>query len=221
MQGLDDVYFVFSSAIVFTAVRAIAIEWIFRPMARALGLKKKASLRFAEQGWLWMYYGFFWSFGMVSTVERSRNDQVLTPWTTWEQFLWSQSSYWLNFSAIWSQWPARDVSGPMKWYLLVQLSFWVQQILVIHIEERRKDHYQMLIHHIITSTLLASAYIYAFYNVSNVVLCLMDIVDLLLPVRALPYPGCEPCLISAYGRPPKSSNISSTKRRATSPSASF
>lgn len=72
----------------------------------------------------------------------------------------------------------------MKWYLLVQLSFWVQQILVIHIEERRKDHYQMLIHHIITSTLLASAYIYGFYNVSNVVLCLMDIVDLLLPVRA-------------------------------------
>lgn len=70
----------------------------------------------------------------------------------------------------------------MKWYLLVQLSFWVQQILVINIEERRKDHYQMLTHHIITSSLLGSAYIYGFYNVSNVVLCLMDIVDLLLPV---------------------------------------
>lgn len=40
----------------------------------------------------------------------------------------------------------------------------------------------MLTHHFITSTLLSSAYIYGFYNVSNVVLCLMDIVDLLLPV---------------------------------------
>jgi len=40
----------------------------------------------------------------------------------------------------------------------------------------------MLTHHIITSSLLGSAYIYGFYNVSNVVLCLMDIVDLLLPV---------------------------------------
>lgn len=58
----------------------------------------------------------------------------------------------------------------------------MQQIFVINIEERRKDHYQMLTHHVITSSLLGSAYIYGFYNVSNVVLCLMDIVDLLLPV---------------------------------------
>lgn len=71
----------------------------------------------------------------------------------------------------------------MKWYLLVELAFLVQQIFVIHVEERRKDHVQMLSHHIITSALLSSAYIYAMYNVSNVVLCLMDIVDFLLPVR--------------------------------------
>ena len=70
----------------------------------------------------------------------------------------------------------------MKWYLLVELAFLVQLIFVIHVEERRKDHYQMLSHHIITSTLLTTAYIYGFYNVSNVVLCLMDIVDFLLPV---------------------------------------
>lgn len=80
----------------------------------------------------------------------------------------------------------------MKWYLLVELSFLVQQIFVIHVEERRKDHYQMLTHHIITSTLLSSAYIYGFYNVSNVVLCLMDIVDFLLPVSFGPLksPAC-------------------------------
>lgn len=105
----------------------------------------------------------------------------------------------MNFRAIWAQWPARNVSGIMKWYLLVQLSFWLQQILVINIEERRKDHYQMSTHHFVTSTLLASAYIYGFYNVSNVVLCLMDIVDFMLPVRRSPpgcvitnfYPGCQ------------------------------
>lgn len=61
----------------------------------------------------------------------------------------------------------------------------MQQLLVIHVEEKRKDHYQMLSHHVATITLLTSAYIYSFYNVSNVVLCLMDIVDLLLPVRTL------------------------------------
>lgn len=74
------------------------------------------------------------------------------------------------------------MSGIFKFYILTQLSFWVQQILVIHIEERRKDHYQMFTHHLVTSTLLYSAYIYSFVNVANVVLCIMDIVDYMLPV---------------------------------------
>lgn len=114
----------------------------------------------------------------------------------------------MDFRAIWAQWPARNVSGIMKWYLLVQLSFWLQQILVINIEERRKDHYQMSTHHFVTSTLLASAYVYGFYNVSNVVLCLMDIVDFMLPVRLNSYLGC---LLANWARLPKCSNISSMR----------
>ncbi|KAF9887597.1 sphingosine N-acyltransferase lag1 [Aspergillus nanangensis] len=164
VQGWDDIYFVASSAIAFTAIRAITIDWILRPLAQRVGLKRKASVRFAEQGWLWLYYGFFWTFGM---------------------YIWSSSSYWMDFRAIFTEWPARGVSGTMKWYLLVQLSFWVQQIFVVNLEERRKDYYQMFIHHILTSALLSSAYIYGFYNVSNVVLCLMDIVDLLLPTAKI------------------------------------
>ncbi|KAI9924007.1 sphingosine N-acyltransferase lag1 [Aspergillus wentii] len=179
VQGWDDIYFVISSAIAFTAIRAITIEWVFQPVAQYAGLKRKASIRFAEQGWLLLYYGFFWSFGM---------------------YIWSQSNYWLDFRAIWAEWPARGVSGTLKWYLLVQLSFWVQQIFVINIEERRKDHYQMFTHHIITSTLLGSAYIYGFYNVSNVVLCLMDIVDFMLPTaKILKYLKYETSCNIAFG----------------------
>ena len=69
-----------------------------------------------------------------------------------------------------------------KWYYLVQFSFWVQQILVIHMEARRKDHAQMLTHHVITCTLIFVTYVYRYYRVANVVLCLMDVVDFLLPV---------------------------------------
>ncbi|KAK2753929.1 sphingosine N-acyltransferase lag1 [Arachnomyces sp. PD_36] len=161
VQGWRDIYFAIGSIIGFTAARAITIDWIFQPIARAGGLKRKASLRFAEQGWLVVYYGGYWSFGM---------------------YLWANSNYWLNFNNLWDNWPARDMSGIFKFYLLTQLSFWLQQILVINIEERRKDHYQMLTHHFITSTLLYSAYIYGFFNVANVVLCIMDIVDYMLPV---------------------------------------
>jgi very-long-chain ceramide synthase len=79
------------------------------------------------------------------------------------------------------------MAGEMKWYLLTQLAFWIQQIFTVNIEERRKDFYQMLSHHVITSTLLSAAYIYRFFNVANVVLSLMDIVDFLLPVSSINY----------------------------------
>ncbi|KAJ5570416.1 uncharacterized protein N7459_009846 [Penicillium hispanicum] len=164
VQGWDDTYFVISATLALTAVRAIAIEWILQPFSRYAGLKRKGSIRFAEQGWQVMYYSFIWAVGL---------------------YLWKDSYYWFDFSAIWNEWPARPLSGLMKWYLLVELAFLLQLIFVIHVEERRKDHYQMLAHHIITSTLLGSAYIYGFYNVSNVVLCLMDIVDFLLPLAKI------------------------------------
>ncbi|KAJ5501606.1 TRAM1-like protein [Penicillium expansum] len=179
VQGWDDVYFVISAAIAITGIRAIAIEWFMQPLARACGLKRKQSVRIAEQGWQAMYYSFIWGVGL---------------------YLWKTSYYWGDFAAMWSQWPARPLSGLMKWYLLVELAFLVQQIFVIHVEERRKDHVQMLSHHIVTSVLLSSAYIYAMYNVSNVVLCLMDIVDFLLPAaKILKYSKFETACNVGFG----------------------
>ncbi|KAF3491966.1 TLC domain-containing protein [Arthroderma uncinatum] len=178
-QGLDDVYFIISSMLGFTATRAIVIDWLFYPIATQLGLRHKQAVRFAEQGWLLVYYLAFWTYGMN---------------------IWYNSSYWFNFRAIWADWPTREVSGSVKLYCLLQLSFWAQQIFVIHIEAKRKDHSQMFIHHIITSTLLGSAYVYSFYNVANVVLCLMDIVDYMLPfAKMLKYLGFERACTVAFG----------------------
>jgi acyl-CoA-dependent ceramide synthase len=95
------------------------------------------------------------------------------------------SNYWLDQKALWTNWPSRDMSGLFKWYYLVQFAFWVQQIVAIHMEAPRKDHMQMLTHHVITCTLIFVTYVYRYYPVANVVLCLMDIVDLLLPVSLL------------------------------------
>lgn len=106
----------------------------------------------------------------------------MTDFGTCTQYLWKNSGYWWDYKAIWAEWPKQELTAAMKWYLLTQLAFWIQQIYTVNIEERRKDYYQMLTHHLITSTLLSAAYIYRFYNVANVTLSLMDIVDFLLPV---------------------------------------
>jgi very-long-chain ceramide synthase len=94
------------------------------------------------------------------------------------------SPHYLNLRELWTDWPTREVSGVVKAYTLCALSFWLQQILVINIEERRKDHWQMLSHHIVTVTLIYAAYRYHFTRVANLIMILMDIVDLFFPVSA-------------------------------------
>lgn len=70
----------------------------------------------------------------------------------------------------------------MKWYILSQWAFWIQQLLVINIEERRKDHWQMLTHHLLTIGLLYTSYTLHLTRVANLVLILMDVVDIFFPV---------------------------------------
>ena len=83
---------------------------------------------------------------------------------------------------LWTNWPNRELDPVMKGYVLAQWAFWLQQIIVINIEERRKDHWQMFSHHIITTALISSCYVYHFTAVGNLILVIMDVVDLFLPV---------------------------------------
>jgi acyl-CoA-dependent ceramide synthase len=100
------------------------------------------------------------------------------------QYIYCHSPHYLNLRGLWTSWPDREVDVLMKGYILGQWAFWLQQILVIHIEERRKDHMQMLIHHFITCSLLYACYGYHHTRVGNLILIIMDVVDLFLPVSA-------------------------------------
>lgn len=95
-----------------------------------------------------------------------------------------KSPYWMSLKNMWTAEPQRELDGLFKWYYLVQFAFWLQQIFVLNIEERRKDHYQMFAHHIITCALMLGSYTCHVTRVGNVILCIMDIVDILLPVSS-------------------------------------
>ncbi|KAG5440553.1 hypothetical protein PCK2_000378 [Pneumocystis canis] len=91
--------------------------------------------------------------------------------------------YWFNYKQLWIQYPQIKLKRYVKWYYLVQFSFWIQQIFVLNIERRRKDYFGMLFHHIITCILIFMSYIYHFTQVGNAVMCIMDLSDIILPVR--------------------------------------
>lgn len=64
--GPNDLKMVASWIIIFTGLRAAVMDNLLIPLAKRAGVTKpKASMRFAEQAWLFMYYLTFWIVGMV------------------------------------------------------------------------------------------------------------------------------------------------------------
>ncbi|KAK3364522.1 longevity assurance proteins LAG1/LAC1 [Lasiosphaeria hispida] len=168
--GWDDGHLILFCIALFTGLRAASMEYLLAPFAKARGISKRKDMtRFSEQAWLLMYYSVFWTLG---------------------GYIYFISPYYLNLRELWTVWPEREMTGLMKGYMLAQLAFWIQQILVINIEERRKDHWQMFTHHIITISLIFASYRYGHTRVANLILVLMDVVDLFLPfAKCLKYLG--------------------------------
>ncbi|TQV95681.1 hypothetical protein V2A60_000868 [Cordyceps javanica] len=168
--GYDDFYFMTFFILLLTCLRAGFMDHVLAPLAQRWGVAgKKNAVRFAEQGWMLMYYNVFWPIGM---------------------YLYYSSNYFGNMEELWTDWPQREIGGLMKAYILGQWSFWIQQVLVINMEERRKDHWQMLTHHFVTIALVAACYAYHQTRVGNVILVLMDVIDLFLPLaKCLKYLG--------------------------------
>lgn len=131
--------------------------------------------RFAEQSYLLIYYTIYWTWGIRLFIQDTPSDLSIVGI--------ADRSFISNLLiSLWTDFPKLYVGAAMKFYYLSQLAFWAQQIVVIHLEERRHDHHQMLTHHFVTVALMSTSYAYRQWRVGNAVLACMDIVDLVFPV---------------------------------------
>lgn len=170
-QGSRDVYLLGSFIVFFTALRAFSLDYLLLPLAGWCGIaKRKGKVRFAEQSYMMIYYAIYWTWGLLLFIRDTPSDV--------------QSVDTLLLS-LWTCWPGMRLDASMKLYYLSQLAFWIQQIVVVHIEERRKDHLQMLTHHLITVSLLGTSYPYRQWRAGNAILVCMDVVDWILPLAKI------------------------------------
>ncbi|KAM0700517.1 hypothetical protein Q7P35_012238 [Cladosporium inversicolor] len=188
--GPRDIYFVAGYVVFFTAMRAACLDYVLLPFAGMLGIKqKKTKVRFAEQAYLLLYYIAYWSWGLMVFIQD-------TPESTATTFLGQANDLLIS---LWRDYPRLLLGPSLKLYYLSQTAFWVQQIFVINIEERRKDHWQMFTHHIVTVALLVFSYGYRQMRAGNAVLVLMDVVDLIFPLaKMLKYAGCQQACDAAF-----------------------
>jgi len=125
----------------------------------------RSVLRFAEQSWSVIYYTCQWCFGLYI-----HSNLPTAPF---------------NPVAAWINYPHIPLAGPLKFYYLLQTAFYMHQILIINAEARRKDHWQMMTHHIITVVLMIGSYSYNFTRVGCLIMFLMDWCDIFLPLAKM------------------------------------
>ncbi|KIP07692.1 hypothetical protein PHLGIDRAFT_70559 [Phlebiopsis gigantea 11061_1 CR5-6] len=126
---------------------------------------RRRVLRFAEQGWSFVYYTLQWLYGM---------------YVHWNL----PTSVW-NPVAVWENYPHIPLAGPLKLYYLTQSAFYLHQILILNAEARRKDHWQMMTHHVITVVLMLGSYAYNYTRVGCLIMMLMDVCDIYLPLAKM------------------------------------
>ncbi|KAK1991315.1 TLC domain-containing protein [Colletotrichum falcatum] len=168
--GHDDLCLVASCVALAVGVRAAFMRHVLAPLGRRWGISnKKDATRFSEQGWMLAYYSVLWPLGM---------------------YLYCRSSYYLSLKGLWADWPKRELDGPMKAYILIQWAYWAQQVVSVNIEARRKDYWEMVVHHAITISLIAACYAYHQTRVGHLILILMDVIELIFPLaKCLKYVG--------------------------------
>lgn len=184
--GPHDLKLVFGFMTLFTAARVAVMDYVLKPLAVELQiLKPKTQTRFAEQSYMIVYYTVFWSWGLKifidhTPAETSRIDTLLI--------------------SLWTGFPQLRLQATLKLYYLAQLGFWLQQVAVLHLESRRKDHFQMLLHHVVTIMLLSGSYSYRQWRAGNAILVCMDLVDIILPLaKVLRYAKLQRACDAAFG----------------------
>lgn len=164
-KGLWDMAFVAFYVVVLTVTRDFCMQELLEPLARAWCIQAPAKrTRFAEQVYTALYI------------------LVLGPWGL---YVMRQSPVWyFDTHGMYAAYPHRAIDGGLKAYYLVQAAFWVQQVvvMVLGLEERRKDFREFVAHHIVTVALIALSYSFHFTHVGIAVYITHDISDFFLAV---------------------------------------
>lgn len=163
-KGWHDFYFVGYYVFLITWTREFYIKYVLRPFAeRYTYIQTEAKIvRFVEQAYAWSYFSISGTAGL---------------WVMYQEPTWFFNSihYWIGY-------PHLTFTTLFKAYYLLQLAYWLQQVivLVLGLERPRKDFHELIAHHAITISLIVSSYHFNYTRIGNAVFITMDVSDTFL-----------------------------------------
>lgn len=120
--------------------------------------------KFSETGWRCFYYSTIFLYGILVLWNK--------PW------LWDIKHCWYNY-------PLHRIEGDVWWYYMVELSFYWALCISQFFDVKRKDFWEMFIHHVTTIALMGFSWTCNLTRVGTLVLVIHDCADIFLEAAKL------------------------------------
>lgn len=122
-------------------------------------------MKFTEAFWRFSFYTLIFMYGIYVGLRES--------WLT-------------DMRAIWGGWPLEQgASTEVRWYYFLSMGIYIHLFVTQFFEPKRKDWWEMFIHHIVTMLLIFFSYIVSFVRIGVVVLLCHDGSDIFLELAKL------------------------------------
>ena len=140
---------------------------VVEPMA-AFFLGKRSSRakvqKFAQSSLEMLFYGAFTVFGSLVVPN--------------QEWFWPSKHWWIDFNTG----KTLFMTDALKAYYLLYAARYSQGMVSVFIEHKRKDFWEMLVHHFVTVSLIGISYVYGWNRVGAVVMILLDPADVPLHI---------------------------------------
>jgi acyl-CoA-dependent ceramide synthase len=157
--GVEDLKLVALFSLVWIGVRWMVQKLLIRPLALWCKVRPQEHLKAEEAGWFFCYDACFWTWGLTLLIREPG---------------------WFGTARLWEGYPLIWLQGDFKLYYILQFAFWVSSVWVLLVEKRRKDFFQMLMHHFVTILLVCSSFFTGWTKLGHLILVELDCADILL-----------------------------------------
>lgn len=174
---LKDLYYSLLIAGLLIVIRYVTEIMLFRPLGRLLcsgqidtnisktggdtkkfNLAKKSTVyKFSEGMWRFSFYLFASLYG-------------------WFIVLWDKPYLKDTMHSLYN-YPHHPVKSEEWWYYNIELAFYISLVVTQFMDTKRKDFWQMFLHHVVTILLLVLSWACNFHRIGALVLAIHDIAD--------------------------------------------
>ncbi|KAK7867400.1 hypothetical protein R5R35_003830 [Gryllus longicercus] len=145
------------------------LDWSERQVERWLRLRRSQDrpsvlTKFCETSWRWLYYTYSFLYGIFCLWDK--------PW------LWDINENWYSY-------PHQGITTDCWWYYMSSLAFYWSLAVSQFFDVKRKDFWQMFVHHIATICLLSFSWVCNLHRIGTLVLLTHDCADTFLEAAKL------------------------------------